>query len=127
MELLREKGSSVLSSVRDLHSGMVIFLPLRRAIGTSNLGRFHVSGRSYSQVALGLRMQLCTQIAVQGFKTVADGHTSIEQCRSSGRWISRGGAHQSRARDISIQPRLRCSALIGRGYGYRYTIRFMLD
>lgn len=88
----REVGrEGVLSSLRDLHSSMVIFLPLRRAIGKSNLGRFHVSGRSYLQVALGLRMQLCTQIAVQGFKTVADGRTSIYQCRSSGRWINRGG------------------------------------
>lgn len=81
----------MLSSLRDLHSSMVIFLPLRRAIGKSNLGRFHVSGRSYLQVALGLRMQLCTQIAVQGFRTVAHGHISIDQCTSSGRWINRGG------------------------------------
>lgn len=96
---------------------MVIFLPLRRAIGKSNLGRFHVSGRSYLQVALGLRMQLCTQIAVQGFKTVADGHTHTQALisadpRAGGSIVVE--AHQSRARDEYVVPRLRCSVLIGR-------------
>ena len=43
MERLRERRLRVVEVVkRDLHTSVTIILPLRRAIGKSNLGRFHV-------------------------------------------------------------------------------------
>jgi hypothetical protein len=75
--------------MRDLHSGMMICLPLRRAIGS-------IEPRAFPRVMADPTHWWHSDYACnfarrsQGFRTVARRRMSVDLCRSSGRWINRG-------------------------------------
>jgi hypothetical protein len=94
--LSRREGVCVVK--RDLHTGTLIILPLRRAIGNSNLGRFHVLWQMVDPTRRWHSDYACNFAHADRKDSELCGHTSIDQCRSSGRWINRGHVIMSQCR-----------------------------